>query len=51
MCPGSNDTTEQIVPRQSAVLPSYPSIGIRANHMDMAKFGSFQDPGYRAVSG
>jgi hypothetical protein len=34
----------------SAILPSYNSIGIHKNHMDMAKFAEKEDPGYLAVS-
>lgn len=34
----------------SAILPSYNSIGIHKNHMEMAKFSSEEDPGYLAVS-
>ncbi|KAL2796248.1 hypothetical protein BJX66DRAFT_336262 [Aspergillus keveii] len=40
----------EIVPMHSAILPSYNSIGIRKNHMDMAKFSDEEDPGYLAVS-
>jgi len=41
----------QIVPRESAILPGYTSIGIHANHMDMARFNSADDPGFLAVCG
>jgi hypothetical protein len=41
----------QIVPRESAILPGYISIGIHANHMDMARFRSADDPGFLAVCG
>ncbi len=40
----------QIVPKHSAILPAYTSVAIRANHMDMPKFSSAQDPGYQAIS-
>jgi hypothetical protein len=40
----------QIVPKHSAILSSYNSIGIHANHMDMPKFSNPQDAGYIAVS-
>ncbi|KAL3448019.1 Alpha/Beta hydrolase protein [Aspergillus insuetus] len=40
----------EIVPMHSAILPSYNSIGIHKNHMDMAKFFDEEDPGYLAVS-
>ncbi|KAK0627900.1 hypothetical protein B0T14DRAFT_451216 [Immersiella caudata] len=39
----------RIVPRESAVLPGYISIGIHANHMDMARFRAADDPGFLAV--
>ncbi|KAH7411529.1 Alpha/Beta hydrolase protein, partial [Cadophora sp. MPI-SDFR-AT-0126] len=39
-----------VVPHRSAILPSYGSQSIHANHMDMPKFSSEQDPGYLAVS-
>ncbi len=40
----------EIVPKHSAILPAYNSIGIHANHMDMAKFTNAEDPGYLSVS-
>ncbi len=39
----------KIVPKQSACLDRYTSIGIYANHMDMTRFLSDQDPDYRNV--
>lgn len=39
----------KIVPKCSAILDRYTSIGIHANHMDMTKFSSDQDPDYRNV--
>ena len=39
----------KIVPKDSATLDGYTSIGIHANHMDMTKFLSDQDPDYRNV--
>ncbi len=39
----------KIVPKQSACLDRYTSIGIYANHMDMTSFLSDQDPDYRNV--
>ncbi|KAH0562316.1 hypothetical protein GP486_002990 [Trichoglossum hirsutum] len=42
--------TSEIVPMQSAVLTSYKSIGIPANHIDMTKFTSPQNAGYLAIS-
>ena len=39
----------KIVPKDSATLDGYISIGIHANHMDMTKFLSDQDPDYRNV--
>jgi hypothetical protein len=40
----------QVVPKHSAILPAYNSIGIHANHMDMTKFSNSEDNGYRSVS-
>ncbi|KAF5024988.1 hypothetical protein F66182_2939 [Fusarium sp. NRRL 66182] len=40
-----------IVPKYSAILPGYPSIGIHRNHGDMTKFGSPDEPGFVAVCG
>ncbi|KAK0750679.1 hypothetical protein B0T18DRAFT_409408 [Schizothecium vesticola] len=40
----------EIVPKHSAILPAYTSIGIRSNHMDMARFSDVEDPGYLSVS-
>lgn len=39
------------MPQDSAILPGYISIGIRANHMDMTKFATVDDPGFEAVCG
>ncbi len=39
----------KIVPKHSACLDRYTSIGIHANHMDMTRFLSDQDPDYRNV--
>jgi ankyrin repeat protein len=41
----------QVVPQDSAILPGYIPIGIRANHMDMTKFVALDDPGFLAVCG
>ncbi|KAH7000621.1 putative SesB-related regulatory protein [Ilyonectria destructans] len=41
----------EIVPKSSAILPSYPSIGIHRNHMDMVKFSTENDPGFISVVG
>ena len=41
--------THKIVPKHSASLDRYTSIGIHANHMDMTKFLSDQCPDYRNV--
>ena len=35
----------------SAILPSYPSIGIHSNHMDMTRFETKDDPGFVSVVG
>jgi len=40
---------QEIVPKSSAILPAFPCQGIHANHMDMAKFSSRNDVGFRAV--
>ncbi|CAN9242410.1 unnamed protein product, partial [Alternaria alternata] len=45
--PGIGD----IVPRQSAILPEYPSASIHQNHSDMTKFSGATDPGYVRVRG
>lgn len=34
----------------SAILPQYTHIGIRDNHMGMARFGSADDPGLVRVT-
>jgi protein SERAC1 len=34
------------VEKDSATLPEYTKIGIRANHMDMTKFGGNMDQGF-----
>jgi hypothetical protein len=39
-----------VVPQHSAVLPGYNSVGIHKNHIDMCKFESPDDSGYRAVA-
>ncbi|KAK0639519.1 hypothetical protein B0T16DRAFT_497593 [Cercophora newfieldiana] len=41
----------QVVPQDSAILPGYISIGIRSNHMDMARFQTIADPGFVSLSG
>lgn len=38
-----------VVAMQSAVLRSYSSIGIHADHVNMTKFRSADDPGFQAV--
>ncbi|KAL2836458.1 hypothetical protein BJY01DRAFT_221982 [Aspergillus pseudoustus] len=40
-----------VVPMQAAIIPGYPSIGIRASHITMTKFASCNDPGFVAVVG
>ncbi|KAL4740615.1 Alpha/Beta hydrolase protein [Aspergillus similis] len=40
-----------VVPMQSAIIPGYPSIGIRATHMGMTKFETSNDAGFTAVVG
>ncbi|KAB5513496.1 hypothetical protein GE09DRAFT_1179745 [Coniochaeta sp. 2T2.1] len=39
----------QVVPQHSAILPGYIPIGIRSNHMDMARFAAADDPGFVAL--
>src|ERR1700722_8405050 len=46
---GITDITK-IVPKYSAILPAYNSMGIHANHMDMTKFDHAQNAGYKAGS-
>lgn len=41
----------EVVPEESAILEQYSNVSIRANHMDMARFGSVTDSGYLAVCG
>lgn len=41
----------QVVPKDSAILPGYIPIGIHSNHMEMTKFDSEDDPGFRAITG
>ncbi|MCJ1438195.1 hypothetical protein MMC27_007582 [Xylographa pallens] len=40
----------RIVPRHSAKLDAYTNVSIHANHMEMTKFDSLEDPGFRLVS-
>jgi hypothetical protein len=40
----------EVVPKHSAILPAYNSIGLYSNHIDMAKFSGEEDPGYLSVS-
>ncbi len=35
----------------SAILTAYPHIGIHANHMDMVRFTSTDDPGFLSIAG
>ncbi|KAL8715492.1 MAG: hypothetical protein Q9220_000827 [cf. Caloplaca sp. 1 TL-2023] len=39
----------EVVPKASATLDRYASIPIHANHMDMTKFSSHQDPDYQNI--
>ncbi|OCK93821.1 TPR-like protein [Cenococcum geophilum 1.58] len=41
----------EVVPKNSAILPSYNSIGIHNNHMDMTEFRSEDDDGFTQVAG
>ncbi|KAE8447349.1 hypothetical protein EG329_010907 [Mollisiaceae sp. DMI_Dod_QoI] len=40
-----------IVPMHSAILSAYPHIGIHANHMEMGRFSSEEDPGFISIAG
>ncbi|KAF5548421.1 hypothetical protein FMEXI_4771 [Fusarium mexicanum] len=40
-----------IVPKHSAILPGYISIGIHKNHAEMTKFSSSEEPGFVAICG
>ncbi|VTT84040.1 unnamed protein product [Fusarium fujikuroi] len=40
-----------IVPKHSAILPGYISIGIHKNHADMTKFSNSEEPGFVAICG
>ncbi|KAL4732589.1 hypothetical protein ACLX1H_001607 [Fusarium chlamydosporum] len=40
-----------VVPKHSAILPGYVSIGIHKNHSDMTKFNTSDEPGFVAVCG
>lgn len=40
-----------VVPKHSATLPGYISIGIHSDHAQMTKFGSRTEPGFVAVCG
>lgn len=39
----------QVVPKDSAILPEYNSIGIHQNHIGMTKFQTEDDPGFDAL--
>ncbi|KAH7173733.1 uncharacterized protein B0J16DRAFT_294087 [Fusarium flagelliforme] len=40
-----------VVPKHSAILPGYISIGIHKNHSEMTKFNDTSDPGFVAICG
>ncbi|KAF5667624.1 hypothetical protein FHETE_5682 [Fusarium heterosporum] len=40
-----------IVPKHSAILPGYTSIGIERNHAEMTKFSQTDEPGFVAICG
>ncbi|EXM06068.1 hypothetical protein NOF04DRAFT_17552 [Fusarium oxysporum II5] len=40
-----------IVPKHSAILPGYISIGIHRNHAEMTKFSNSEEPGFVAICG
>jgi hypothetical protein len=35
----------------SAILSAYPHIGVHANHMEMGRFSSEEDPGFISIAG
>ncbi|KAI8625167.1 hypothetical protein F5Y19DRAFT_451220 [Xylariaceae sp. FL1651] len=41
----------EVVPKESAVLPGYPAIGIHRDHRDIARFSTSEDPGYVSIVG
>ncbi|MCJ1271835.1 hypothetical protein MMC22_011740 [Lobaria immixta] len=41
----------EVVPKNSAILPAYTSIGIYDNHVGMTKFEAADDPGFKSVAG
>ncbi|KAI0971312.1 Alpha/Beta hydrolase protein [Xylaria arbuscula] len=41
----------EVVPSESAILYGYPSIGIHADHREIARFASTDDPGFVSVLG
>ncbi|KAI1156145.1 Alpha/Beta hydrolase protein [Nemania diffusa] len=41
----------EIVPSESAILHGYPAIGIHADHRNIARFASADDPGFISVLG
>ncbi|KAI9715704.1 MAG: hypothetical protein M1812_005856 [Candelaria pacifica] len=41
----------EVVPMNSAILPTYISIGLNSNHMGMTKFETEDDPGFISVAG
>jgi hypothetical protein len=43
--------TDQVVPKDSAILPGYIPIGIHSNHMNMTKFEREDEPGFIAIAG
>lgn len=46
-----NSVVGHIVPRHSAILSRYNNQGIYANHVDMTRFASRMDQGYRNICG
>ncbi|KAM0352928.1 hypothetical protein ACHAPU_001812 [Fusarium lateritium] len=40
-----------VVPKYSAILPGYTSIGIHRNHAEMTKFSHPDEPGFKAICG
>jgi hypothetical protein len=40
-----------IVPKHSAILPGYISVGIHKNHAEMTKFYNSDEPGFVAICG
>ncbi|KAI0552967.1 hypothetical protein F4679DRAFT_581058 [Xylaria curta] len=40
-----------VVPQHSAIIPGYIPIGIHSNHLDMCRFETADDPGFKSIYG